>query len=69
MQNPNKIKLTPMRLAGQINKEWHLKNKMPKNPTLEERVNWHIEHTKNCSCREMPESIRKVIERNKESLK
>lgn len=23
-----------------INKEWHLKNKMPKNPTFEERVRW-----------------------------
>lgn len=34
-----------------INKEWHLKNKMPKNATFEERVKWHIEHNKNCSCR------------------
>jgi len=29
-----------------INKEWHLKNKMPKNPTFEERINWHIAHSK-----------------------
>jgi len=50
-----------------INKEWHLKNKMPKNPTLEERINWHIEHAKNCRCIEMPESIKKEInKRNKE---
>ena len=47
----------------QINKEWHLENKMPKNPTLEERRNWHIEHSKNCSCREMPESIKKEIDK------
>ena len=64
-----------------INKEWHQKNKMPKNPTLEERIKWHIEHAKNCTCREMPDSIRKEIEnlttslsadkagRKKESLK
>lgn len=45
-----------------INKEWHQKNKMPKNPTLEERIKWHIEHAKNCTCREMPDSIRKEIE-------
>lgn len=53
-----------------INKEWHLKNKMPKNPTLEERINWHIEHSKHCSCREMPDSIKKEIaKRKKESVK
>jgi len=50
-----------------INKEWHLKNLMPKNPTLEERIRWHLEHSKNCRCREMPESIRKEIERRNRS--
>ncbi len=34
-----------------INKEWHLKNKMPKNPNLEQRVKWHAEHIKKCDCR------------------
>lgn len=34
-----------------INKEWHEKNKMPKNPTFEQRVAWHLSHVKNCSCR------------------
>lgn len=33
-----------------INKEWHLKNKMPKNATFEQKVNWHREHNKNCTC-------------------
>lgn len=37
-----------------LNKEWHLKNKMPKNPTFAERVNWHLAHAKNCSCRPIP---------------
>ena len=46
-----------------LNKEWHLKNRMPKNPTLDERIQWHIEHSKNCSCREMPESIKTEIEK------
>lgn len=44
-----------------INKEWHLKNRMPKNATLEQRIKWHIEHEKNCKCRKMPEKIRKLI--------
>jgi hypothetical protein len=34
-----------------INAEWHAKHKMPKNPTLEQRVKWHLEHAKHCSCR------------------
>jgi len=33
-----------------INKEWHEKNRMPKNATFEERVKWHKEHNKKCSC-------------------
>jgi len=33
-----------------INAEWHRKNKMPKNPTLDERLKWHKEHAKNCNC-------------------
>jgi hypothetical protein len=24
---------------------------MPKNPTLEQRLEWHVEHAKNCQCR------------------
>lgn len=40
-----------------INKEWHEKHKMPKNPTKEERLKWHLEHTKNCSCRPMPKNL------------
>jgi hypothetical protein len=35
-----------------INKVWHEKNKMPKNPSDEQRICWHIEHTKNCACRQ-----------------
>ena len=34
-----------------INKEWHLANPMPKNPTFEQRAEWHLEHQKNCACR------------------
>jgi len=46
-----------------INKEWHLKNRMPKNPTLDQRISWHLEHQKNCSCREMPEKLKLEIQK------
>ena len=34
-----------------INAEWHAEHKMPKNPTLDQRVQWHLEHARNCACR------------------
>ena len=40
-----------------INKEWHKKNKMPKNPSFEERVDWHKEHLKNCGCMPIPKRL------------
>jgi len=42
-----------------INKEWHQKNKMPKNPILNERIKWHKEHVKYCNCRSMPKNLLK----------
>lgn len=46
-----------------INKEWHLKNKMPKNATEIERENWHLEHEKNCDCRPMPAKLKEKIQK------
>jgi len=50
-----------------INKKWHLENKMPKNPSQKERMEWHIEHNKNCGCRKPTESISRQIEEYLES--
>lgn len=47
-----------------INKTWHEKHKMPKNPTFEERLKWHLAHEKNCSCRPMPKKLREELERS-----
>lgn len=42
-----------------LNKEWHLAHKMPKNPTIEQRIYWHTEHIKNCQCRsDIPEKLK-----------
>ena len=51
-----------------INKDWHLSHKMPQNPTLKERVEWHVEHAKVCNCRKMPDSIKELIKTYKNSL-
>lgn len=37
-----------------LNRVWHLAHPMPKNPSFEERVEWHIAHQKNCACRPVP---------------
>ena len=34
-----------------INKEWHEKNRMPKNAAFKEKVKWHTKHKNNCLCR------------------
>jgi hypothetical protein len=30
---------------------------MPKNPTLDEKIKWHLEHARNCSCRPLDGKI------------
>ncbi len=50
---------------GKINKEWHLAHKMPKNPTLDQRLDWHEEHAKHCTCRELTELLAKQIAERK----
>ncbi len=49
-----------------LNKEWHVKHPMPKNPTPEQRIAWHVEHAKNCACRDMPDSIKKALKMKRE---
>jgi hypothetical protein len=46
-----------------INKEWHSANKMPKNPTLDEKVNWHMMHARNCQCRKLEGKILEEIKK------
>lgn len=46
---------------GKINAEWHLAHRMPKNPTTEQRLRWHIEHSRHCSCRPLTEKLKAEI--------
>lgn len=47
---------------GEINREWHDTHKMPKNPTFEERMHWHLQHVANCGCRAIPKKLLEEIE-------
>lgn len=40
-----------------MNVEWHTNHKLCRNATLEQRVEWHLEHAQACACREMPASV------------
>ncbi|HEX7762983.1 MAG TPA: hypothetical protein VF433_05180 [Cellvibrio sp.] len=40
-----------------LNAEWHRNHKMPVNPTLEQKLEWHLAHIKHCACRPMPQSL------------
>jgi hypothetical protein len=50
-----------------INKEWHSKNRMPKNASFEQRVKWHLAHQKNCASAPIP--IKLLEEMKKKNIK
>jgi hypothetical protein len=45
-----------------INAEWHRAHPMPKNPTGDQRLDWHLEHVKKCGCRGIPAGVLKLME-------
>jgi len=47
---------------GKINVDWHNLHKMPKNPSREERLSWHIQHSKCCDCRKPSPKLLAEIE-------
>jgi hypothetical protein len=49
--------LAAAREDNSMNKTWHAKNRMPAKATLEQRIEWHREHQKNCQCRQIPKSL------------
>lgn len=50
-----------------INRAWHAEHRMPTNPTLEQRIEWHREHARECGCRPMPASIATEIARREKA--
>ncbi len=49
---------------GKINAEWHKANLMPKNPSEDQRLEWHLAHLENCQCRtDLPKSVLVTMEK------
>jgi hypothetical protein len=44
-----------------FNRTWHEKNRMPAKATLEQRMRWHLEHRKQCSCRPIPAKLAETM--------
>jgi hypothetical protein len=44
-----------------LNRDWHHRHRMPENATVEQRLQWHLEHGKNCECRPMPATLMKEL--------
>ncbi len=42
---------------SRLNREWHLVHRMPANATVEQRLQWHMEHAQNCRCRPVPAKL------------
>jgi hypothetical protein len=38
---------------SKLNKEWHQAHPMPAKATIDQRIAWHLEHAKHCSCRKI----------------
>jgi len=51
-----------------LNAEWHRKNKMPVKATLEQRIEWHLAHVKNCACRGIPDKLLEEMRKRKISI-
>jgi len=43
------------------NRLWHAHNRMPKNPTAQQRIAWHLAHAANCACRPMPKGVVELL--------
>jgi hypothetical protein len=43
------------------NRVWHERNRMPKKPTAQQRIDWHLAHAANCGCRTLPKGVAALI--------
>lgn len=53
-------------MKPKLNKEWHEKNRMPQNPSVDERLQWHLQHAKHCACRPIPPKLLAAIKKSRD---
>jgi hypothetical protein len=50
---------------SKINKDWHEKNLISKNATVDQKITWHLDHAQNCNCRPLGGKILEEIKKRK----
>lgn len=48
-----------------INADWHTSHKMPKNPSLNQRIEWHEQHALHCKCCPIPPKLLEVMKQQR----
>lgn len=46
-----------------INAPWHAAHVLGQGAAIDDRVAWHLEHARECGCREVPRSVRDELAR------
>ena len=44
-------------MSERLRRAWHDAHPMPRNPTMAQRVRWHVAHAKACGCRKIPANV------------
>ncbi|MBI4500571.1 MAG: hypothetical protein HY700_05360 [Gemmatimonadetes bacterium] len=48
-----------------MNAAWHRRHPMPPKATTEQRIAWHLQHAKQCGCREIPPTLAALMRKKK----
>lgn len=51
-----------MKENSKINAGWHKLHPMPDNATIDQRIEWHLQHLQHCQCRtDLPEKLKEEM--------
>jgi len=48
-----------------MNAAWHRAHRLGAKASITQRIEWHLEHSKACGCRPIPQSVQRAIEERK----
>jgi hypothetical protein len=52
-----------------MNAQWHAKRKMPRSANLDQRIQWHLDHAKQCGCRPIPPRLLQEIRQRRKNAR
>jgi hypothetical protein len=53
-----------MKENSKINAGWHKLHQMPDNATIDQRIEWHLQHLQHCQCRaDLPEKLKEEMKK------